>query len=50
MTNNARDVKRILANTFWMLFDRVFLLVLNLVVTVRVANHFGADTAAMSTR
>lgn len=36
-----RDTRKILANTFWMLFDKVFILFLNLVVTFRVANHFG---------
>ena len=34
-------VRRILANTGWMLFDKVFILVLNLVVTVKMANYYG---------
>lgn len=37
----SRDTGKILINTFWMLFDKVFILFLNLVVTFRVANHFG---------
>lgn len=35
------DLKRILSNTLWMIFDKVFLLILNLVVTVKIANYFG---------
>ena len=37
------DTKKILANTFWMLFDKVFILVLNLLVTVKIANYFGVS-------
>lgn len=35
------DTKKILSNTAWMLFDKVFILILNLIVTVQIANHFG---------
>lgn len=35
------NLKRILANTGWMLFDKVFILILNMVVTVRIANYYG---------
>lgn len=35
------DVKRILSNTLWMTFDKVFILILNLFVTVKIANYFG---------
>lgn len=35
------DLKKILSNTLWMIFDKVFLLVLNLIVTVKIANYFG---------
>ena len=35
------DTKKILLNTLWMLFDKVFILILNLIVTVKIANHFG---------
>ena len=35
------NLKRILANTGWMLFDKVFILILNLVVTIRIANYYG---------
>lgn len=35
------DFKRIIRNTGWMLFDKVFILLLNLVVTVRIANYYG---------
>lgn len=31
-----------LANTGWMVFDKVFLLALGLVVSVKIANHYGA--------
>lgn len=34
--------KKILANIGWMLFDKVFILVLNLIVTVRIANYYGS--------
>lgn len=39
--NNGNGMNRILLNTFWILFDKVFMLFLNLLVTVRVANYFG---------
>ncbi len=35
------NLKKILYNTGWMLFDKVFILILNLVVTVRIANYYG---------
>ena len=35
------NLKRILENTGWMFFDKVFILLLNLVVTVRIANYYG---------
>lgn len=35
-------LKQILSNTLWMLFDKVFILVLNLVVTVQIANYYGS--------
>lgn len=35
------DTKKIFLNTLWMLFDKVFILILNLIVTVKIANHFG---------
>ena len=35
------SLKKILANAGWMLFDKVFILILNLVVTVRIANYYG---------
>lgn len=35
------ETKKILTNTAWMLFDRVFMMFLNLIVTVEIANHFG---------
>lgn len=38
---NDSNLIRILANTGWMLFDKVFILILNLVVTVRIANYYG---------
>ena len=34
-------IKNILSNTLWMLFDKLFILILNLVVTVKVANYYG---------
>lgn len=36
------DIVKILANILWMLFDKVFMLILGLVVTVEVANYYGA--------
>ena len=39
---NGENLKRILTNTGWMLFDKLFILILNLVVTVRIANYYGA--------
>lgn len=36
------DLMRILSNTAWMVFDKVFILALNLIVSVRIANYYGA--------
>lgn len=38
----SEETKKIFVNTAWMIFDKVFILLLNLLVTVRIANHFGA--------
>lgn len=35
------NTKYIISNMSWMLFDKVFILVLNLVVTVQIANFYG---------
>lgn len=35
-------LKQILSNTLWMLFDKVFILILNLIVTVQIANYYGS--------
>ncbi|MCD8196782.1 MAG: oligosaccharide flippase family protein [Lachnospiraceae bacterium] len=40
--NKGGDFVRILSNTAWMVFDKVFLLALNLVVSVRIANYYSA--------
>jgi len=37
-----KNTKKIIANASWMLFDKVFLLILNLLVTVQVVNYYGA--------
>ncbi|MCD7771223.1 MAG: flippase [Oscillospiraceae bacterium] len=37
------EAKKIVSNTLWMIFDKVFILVLNLLVTVRIANYFGSS-------
>ncbi len=37
----SRNIKRIVSNIFWMLFDKLFILLLNLIVTVRIANYYG---------
>ncbi len=43
MSNDRnKNVKKILANTAWMLFDKVFILVLNLLVTLKIANYYGS--------
>ena len=36
------DFVKILSNTAWMVFDRVFILALNLFVSVKIANYYGA--------
>lgn len=42
MTNNKDGyLKKIIGNIGWMLFDKIFILVLNLVVTVQIANYYG---------
>ena len=43
MSGKTSNLKRIVMNTLWMLFDKVFVLVLNLLVTVRVANYYGTE-------
>ena len=37
-----KSTQKILSNIVWMLFDKVFILVLNLLVTVRIANYYGS--------
>ena len=37
-----KSLKQILSNTIWMFFDKVFILILNLVVTVQIANYYGS--------
>lgn len=39
--HNKSEKNRILANMGWMTFDKVFMLLLNLLVTVKIANHYG---------
>ena len=34
--------RAILSNTAWMVFDKVFMLALSLLVTVRIANYYGS--------
>ena len=41
LIQNGSNLQKILANILWMLFDKVFLILLNLVVTVQVANYYG---------
>ena len=41
-TVKNNDAKKIVYNVLWMIFDKVFMLIMNLLVTVQVANHFGA--------
>lgn len=36
------ESKKIISNIAWMIFDKVFMLVLNLLVTVKIANHYGS--------
>lgn len=36
------ELKQILSNTLWMFFDKIFILILNLIVTVQIANYYGA--------
>ena len=38
---SGNNFKRILMNVGWMLFDKVFILLLNLIVTVQIANYYG---------
>lgn len=41
MEKKTGNLKRIFVNIGWMFFDKVFILILNLVVTVRIANFYG---------
>lgn len=41
MAGKDKGVKLVLINVGWMLFDRVFILILNLLVTVHIANYYG---------
>lgn len=38
-----KDSKVIIKNTAWMVFDRIFLLAVNLLVTVKIANYYGSN-------
>lgn len=42
MKEKGGNLKKIVLNTAWMLFDKVFILILNLIVTVRIANYYGS--------
>ena len=42
LEKKSGNLKKILSNISWMLFDRIFILILNLVVTVRIANYYGS--------
>jgi O-antigen/teichoic acid export membrane protein len=33
---------KVAENTFWMIFDKVFMLALNLLVTIKIANYYGS--------
>ncbi|WP_455615313.1 flippase [Eisenbergiella sp.] len=37
-----KETEKIISNVAWMTFDKIFMLALNLLVTVKIANHFGA--------
>lgn len=37
------DTKKIIANMAWMIFDKVFLLLLNLLVIVKIANYYKTE-------
>lgn len=39
---NKDELLQIIENIGWMIFDRIFMLILNLLVTVKIANHFGS--------
>ena len=39
----SSNKKNIFFNTIWMLFDKVFILLLNLFVTVKIANYYGKN-------
>ena len=41
MSWNGGNLKQILSNIFWMIFDKIFILFLNLIVTVSIANYYG---------
>lgn len=41
--SKGSNKKNIFFNTIWMLFDKVFILLLNLFVTVKIANYYGKD-------
>ena len=39
----GNTLKKILSNSLWMLFDKFFILALNLIVTVKIANYYGSN-------
>ena len=39
----GNSLKKILSNSLWMLFDKFFILALNLLVTVKIANYYGSN-------
>ncbi|MEY8222104.1 flippase [Enterocloster aldenensis] len=40
---NKNYLRKVLSNILWLIFDKVFLLIINLVVLVKIANHYGAS-------
>ena len=41
MMVSEKKISQLIKNIFWLIFDKIFVIFLNLVVTVRIANYFG---------
>ncbi len=40
--HDRSNIKKIFSNIVWMLFDKVFVIILNLIITIRIANYYGS--------
>ena len=47
MNDRITYMSRILKNIYWLLFDKVFILILQFFIGVKIANHYGSEFFGM---